>query len=47
MSKLQEVKGIYTINVPKLYVKKKKWRKGQELLWSFDQDGNLVLMDSD
>ncbi len=44
MSKLQENAGQYFVSVPKLMVKKKGWVKGKELLWSFDQDGNLVLL---
>jgi len=45
MVKLQEVNGQYTIAVPKLMVKKKRWTKGQEFVWSFNENGNLVLMD--
>ena len=47
MVKLQEVYGNYTIAVPKLMVKKKGWKKGQEFVWSFNEDGNLVLMPVD
>ncbi len=45
MTKLQYSQGQFTISVPRLMVKKKKWEKGQELIWSFDQEGNLVLME--
>ncbi|MBN2330839.1 MAG: hypothetical protein JXC85_03420 [Candidatus Aenigmarchaeota archaeon] len=48
MAKLQETKdGNYFVYVPKLKVMRKKWKKGQLLDWSFDQDGNLVLIDVD
>lgn len=44
MVKVQEVRGKFSITIPVEYIKKKKLVKGQEMLWSFDQDGNLVLM---
>jgi arginine repressor len=44
MVKLQEAKGRYFVSIPQEYIKKKKWIKGQELVFSFDQDGNLVIM---
>ena len=44
MVKLQETNGRYFLTIPNEYVRKKKWIKGQELLFSFDQDGNLVIM---
>ncbi len=44
MSKLQENAGQYFVSVPKLLVKKKGWTKGKELLWTFNEDGNLTLM---
>ena len=44
MVKLQEVDGQYTIAVPKLMVKKKRWQKGQEFIWSFNENGDLVLV---
>ena len=47
MVKLQEAKGRFFVSIPQEYVKKKKWVKGQELLFSFDQDGNLVIMPVD
>jgi hypothetical protein len=47
MVKLQETKGRYFLTIPSEYVRKKKWIKGQELLFSFDQDGNLVVMQVD
>lgn len=45
MVKIQEAKSQFWITIPKLMIKKKGWKKGQELLWSFNQDGNLVLME--
>jgi len=41
--KLQESKGRYWVSVPITKIRIKKWKKGQELDWSFDKDGNLVL----
>ena len=43
MVKLQETKGRYFLSVPKEYVKLKKWKKGQELVFGFDHDGNIVI----
>jgi hypothetical protein len=43
MAKLQENKSQFFIAVPKLYVKVKKWKKGQILLWTINKDGNLEL----
>lgn len=43
MVKLQESQGQFTIAVPKLMVKSKRWKKGQELIWSFNKDGYLEL----
>lgn len=45
MPKLQENSSQFFVNVPKLMVKKKKWVKGQELVWSFNENGDLVLME--
>ncbi len=47
MTKLQEVNGVFTIGVPKLMIRKKKWQKGQECIWSFNENGDLVLMSVD
>ena len=47
MVKLQETKGRDFLTIPNEYVRMKKWVKGQELLFSFDQDGNLVVMQVD
>lgn len=45
MVKLQQNKGQFFVAIPKLMVKKKSWQKGQELIASFDQDGNVVLLE--
>lgn len=45
MAKLQESKGMSWVIIPKLIIKKKGWKKGQELILSFDQDGNVVIME--
>jgi hypothetical protein len=45
MVKLQSSKNMFFIAIPKLIVKKKGWKKGQELIASFDQDGNVVLLE--
>jgi hypothetical protein len=47
MVKLQETKGRYFLTIPNEYVRKKKWIKGQELLFSFDRKGDLVIMQVD
>lgn len=45
MVKLQEIKGQFTVTVPKQLVKLKKWKKGQELLIGFNEKGNLEISD--
>jgi len=45
MAKLQESKGMFWVIIPKLMIKKKGWKKGQELILSFDQDGNVVIIE--
>ena len=44
MVKLQEQNGRYFVSIPGEYIRKKGWIKGMELLFSFDQDGNLVII---
>ena len=46
MVKLQENKNRWFITLPKEYVKKKKWKKGTELLVSFNERGNIEIMDT-
>ena len=43
--KLQESNGRFWVTVPLTKVKVKKWQKGQELDWSYDKHGNLVLIE--
>jgi hypothetical protein len=43
--KVQESRGRFWITIPKTKIKIKKWSKGQEVDWSFDRDGNLVLQE--
>ena len=45
MVKLQENSGQFFVAVPKLMVKKKKWKKGQEIIASFNENGDIVLME--
>lgn len=48
MVKLQQTPdGQYLITLPRNYVKKKNWKKGQELLISFDQNGDIKLVEGD
>lgn len=46
MAILQEYKGKFHVNLPQEYVKKKKWTKGEKVLWSFNERGNLELADT-
>jgi len=41
--KVQESKGRFWVSLPITKIRIKKWKKGQEVDWSFDKDGNLVL----
>ena len=43
MVKLQENQGCYTIAIPKLVIKKKRWVKGDQILVSFNENGDVVL----
>jgi len=45
MGKLQESKGMFWVINPKLKIKKKAWKKGQELILSFGQDRNIVIIE--
>jgi len=45
MVKLQENKGQYFVTLPKDYIEKKKWKKGQRLIVSFNERGNLEVSD--
>jgi len=41
--KLQENKNIFFITVPKDYIRLKKWKKRQNLVFTVNQDGDLIL----
>jgi hypothetical protein len=43
MVKIQESNGRFWITIPTTKIKIKGWQKGQEVDWSFDKNGNLVL----
>lgn len=45
MPKLQHCKNRWSITIPVELIKKKKWKPGKELVWSFDQDGDIKLME--
>lgn len=45
MPKLQEVKGRYFITVSKDLVKRKGWKKGQELFFVFNEKGEIAIKD--
>jgi len=43
MVKLQETKGRYFITFPKNIVKNKGWKKGEDLIIGFNQDGDIII----
>jgi len=43
MVKLQETKGRYFITFPKNIVENKEWKKGEELIIGFNQDGDIII----
>jgi len=45
MPKLQQVKERYFITLPKTMVDKKEWKKGQELLFTWNERGNIEIHD--
>jgi|TARA_Y100000034_G_scaffold106911_1_gene135971 hypothetical protein len=45
MPRLQEVKGRYFITVSKGLVERKKWIKGQELYFVFNERGEISIKD--
>lgn len=45
MVKLQETKGRYFITVPAELVAQKGWKKGQAILFLFNERGNIELTD--
>jgi bifunctional DNA-binding transcriptional regulator/antitoxin component of YhaV-PrlF toxin-antitoxin module len=44
MVKLQEVKGQYTITIPKEKIKETGWQKGQELSINFDKRNQELII---
>lgn len=46
MPKLQEFKGKFSVNVPPEYIKKKGWKKGVDLIISFNERGNIEITDT-
>lgn len=46
MVKLQETKDRYFITIPKEMVDQKGWKKGQNVLFLFNERGNIELTDS-
>lgn len=46
MTKLQKAKtGRYFITIPKLLVERKKWNKGQNLYLTFNEKGNVEIIE--
>ena len=43
MVKLQEFEGRYFITFPKNIVKNKGWKKGEDLIIGFNQDGDIII----
>jgi len=46
MVKLQEYKNQYFVTIPREIIEKKKWTKGQKLIISFNERGNVEIMDT-
>jgi bifunctional DNA-binding transcriptional regulator/antitoxin component of YhaV-PrlF toxin-antitoxin module len=45
MVKIQESSGRYSITIPADLIKKKKWRKGKELIIILNNKGNLEILE--
>jgi hypothetical protein len=43
MPKLQETKGRYFITIPNGMVQRKKWKKAQELFFTWNERGNIEI----
>jgi len=41
---VQESRGRFWVTIPLTKMKILQWGKGQEVDWSFDKEGNLILM---
>ena len=46
MTILQEYKGKFSLNLPPELIKKKNWKKGEKLIISFNERGNLEITDT-
>jgi len=44
MTKIQEVKGKFSIIIPNEIAAKKKLKKGDRFIWQFDENGNMLLI---
>ena len=45
MVKLQEMMGQFSVTIPKSKIKRKGWKKGQELDVDFNEKGNLEIVE--
>ena len=43
MVKLQQVKGQFSLTIPKEYIEQMKWQKGDTIVLGFNERGNLEL----
>ena len=43
MPKLQENKGRYFITIPRPLVERKGWKKGQQLVFGFNERGSIEI----
>jgi len=43
MVKLQESKGTHFVSIPMDIIEDKGWKKGENLMWQYDSNGNIVL----
>lgn len=43
MPKLQQTEDRYFITIPKSMVEKKKWSKGQDLFFTWNERGNIEI----
>jgi hypothetical protein len=45
MPKLQQTKDRYFITMPRSMIEKKKWKKGQDLCFTWNHNGNVEIHD--
>jgi hypothetical protein len=43
MVRLQEFKGQFSITIPREFIEKKGWKKGQKLIVSFNERGDIEI----